>query len=107
MILPSKNESVTIINNKIVSCVRFINKLILSIDSLADQNDVIDISTEFYNCLNTLGLLPHKLELKIRASIILMRNLNLPNLYYNTRLRKITMKRNKIEAKINSDLAKG
>lgn len=47
----------------------------LSINSLIDQNDAIDISIELLYSLNSSGLPPHRLDLKIGAPTILMGNL--------------------------------
>ncbi|XP_022178171.1 uncharacterized protein LOC111039146 [Myzus persicae] len=79
----------------------------LSIDILSDQDNAIDIPIEFLNSLNPSGLPPHKLDLKIGAPIILMRNLNAPVLCNGTRLRIVTMQRNAIETKILSGSAQG
>ncbi|XP_022164211.1 uncharacterized protein LOC111029506 [Myzus persicae] len=79
----------------------------LSIDNLTDQDNAIDIPIEFSNFLNPSGLPPHKLDLKIGAPIIHMRNLNAPKLCNGTRLRIVTMQRNVIEAKVLSGSAQG
>jgi len=106
-ILAPKNDSVTSINNKILSMFQAHQQTYLSIDNLTDQDNVIDIPIEFLNSLNPSGLPPHKLDLKIGAPIILMRNLNAPKLCNGTRLRIVTMQRNVIEAKILSGSAQG
>ncbi|XP_022160432.1 uncharacterized protein LOC111026624 [Myzus persicae] len=106
-ILAPKNDSVTSINNKILSMFKAHQQTYLSIDNLTDQDNSIDIQIEFLNSLNPSGLPPHKLDLKIGAPIILMRNLNTPKLCNGTRLRMVTMQRDVIEATILSGSAQG
>jgi ATP-dependent DNA helicase PIF1 len=47
-----------------------------SADSIADDDNSSEYTTEFLNSLNVSGLPPHKLILKKNAPIILLRNLN-------------------------------
>lgn len=85
-ILAPKNNSLRSINNKILYMFQAHQQTYLSIDNLTDQDNAINIPIEFLNSLNPSGLPPHKLlDLKIGASIILMRNLNAPKLCNGTR----------------------
>lgn len=80
----------------------------ISIDTLTNQDEAIDIPTEFLNSLNPSGLPPpHKLDLKVCAPIILMRNLNAPKLCNGTRLKILSLKENLIEAEILTGSASG
>jgi hypothetical protein len=58
------------------------SRVFLSADSVVDENNdnvpedtALTFPAEFLNTLNFNGLPPHKLELKIGATIILLRNL--------------------------------
>ncbi|XP_044019694.1 ATP-dependent DNA helicase pif1-like [Aphidius gifuensis] len=106
-ILAPKNDTVNVINEKILSMFEADEKTYISFDTLSDQDDVVDIPIEFLNSLNPSGLPPHKLNLKIGAPIILMRNLNAPKLCNGTRLRIISLKKNLIEAEILTGSASG
>jgi ATP-dependent DNA helicase PIF1 len=57
-----------------------------SIDSVANQDDVVNYSTEFLNSLELPGLLSHNLQLKIGSVIIMLRNINQPRFCNGTRL---------------------
>ncbi|XP_044019163.1 uncharacterized protein LOC122859540 [Aphidius gifuensis] len=106
-ILAPKNDTVNVINEKILSMFEADEKTYISFDTLSDQDDAVDIPIEFLNSLNPSGLPPHKLDLKIGAPIILMRNLNAPKLCNGTRLRIVSLKKNLIEAEILTGSASG
>lgn len=57
-----------------------------SIDTLTNQDDVVNYPTEFLSSLDLPGMPPHVLKLKIGAPIILLRNINPPRLCNGTRL---------------------
>jgi len=84
-ILEPENYSVNIIYEKIISMFETNRKT-----PLTDQNQAVDIPIEFLNSLNPLGLPPYKLDLKIGAPIILMRNLTASKSYNETRLRDLS-----------------
>ncbi|XP_015376060.1 PREDICTED: uncharacterized protein LOC107170449 [Diuraphis noxia] len=67
-----------------------------SIDSVANQDDVDNYSTEFLNSLE----LPrsHNLQLKIGSVIIMLRNINQPRLCNGTRLVVKKLMNNVIES---------
>jgi len=57
-----------------------------SIDIVIDENKTVNFPTEFLNSLDLTGMPPHNLQLKIGSLIILLRNLNPPQLCNGTRL---------------------
>lgn len=57
-----------------------------SIDTMADENEIINYPTEILNSLDSPGFLPYDLRLKISCPIILFRRLNTQRLCNKTRL---------------------
>ena len=85
-ILAPTNDTVDFINDKLLDNVGTHKQIYTSIDKTADVNDAVNYSTEFLNSLNSPGMPPHKLRLKIGSPIILLRNLDPPKLCNGTKL---------------------
>ena len=71
-----------------------------SIDTVVNETDVLNYTTEFLNSIEMSGVPQHTLSLKIGAPIILLRNLNPPALCNGTRLIIKSLQTNVIEATI-------
>ncbi|GFU21344.1 ATP-dependent DNA helicase [Trichonephila clavipes] len=78
-----------------------------SIDTVENQDEVVNYPTEFLNSLDLPGMPLHVLTLKIGVPIILLRNINPPRLCNGTRLSVKKMMNNVIEATILTGKFKG
>lgn len=70
----------------------------LSIDSIIDSDQTVIYPVEFLNTLVPSGLRPHKLQLKVGAIIMILRNLDPPKLCNGTRLIISKLNSNTIES---------
>lgn len=57
-----------------------------SVDTVINQDEVVNYPTEFLNSMELPGLPPHNLQLKVGSVIIMLRNINQPRLCNGTRL---------------------
>lgn len=85
-ILTLRYESVDEINDHILQKIPGDMKTYCSIDTPIDENESTTYPTEFLNSLRHTGIPDHKLQLKVGALIMLMRNLNPPLLCNGTKL---------------------
>jgi ATP-dependent DNA helicase PIF1 len=69
-----------------------------SIDTVCDATEAVNYPTEFINSLDLPGMPPHDLQLKVGSLVILLRNLNPPQLYIGTRLVIKKLMKNVIKA---------
>ncbi|XP_014213691.1 uncharacterized protein LOC106643176 [Copidosoma floridanum] len=106
-IISPRNSTAEEINNNILQKFVADSQEYLSIDSIIASEDVVNYPQEFLNSLTPSGLPPHKLSLKVRAPIMLLRNLQLPNLCNGTRLQIKTLRNNIIEDTILTGPASG
>lgn len=64
-----------------------------SIDTIDDENQIVNFSIEFLNFLDMPEMPPHNLRLKIGSQVILLRNWNPPKImqrYMKIVIRRIT-----------------
>jgi hypothetical protein len=99
-ILAAKNNDVNAINFTIQNEIPGEATTYKSIDTVMNQDDVINYPTEFLNSLDLPGMPPHVLTLKNGVPLILLRNINPPRLCNGTRLSVKKMSNNIIEATI-------
>ncbi|GFX96457.1 ATP-dependent DNA helicase [Trichonephila clavipes] len=99
-ILAAKNIDVNTINFTIQHGIPSETTTYKSIDTVENQDEVVNYPTEFLNSLDLPGMPPHVLTLKIGVPIILLRNINPPRLCNGTRLSVKKMMNNVIEATI-------
>jgi ATP-dependent DNA helicase PIF1 len=99
-ILAAKNNDVNAINFRIQNDMPGEGKTYTSIDTMTNQDEVVNYPTEFLNSLDLPGMPPHTLTLKIGVPIILLRNINPPQLCNGTRLSVKAMMNNIIEATV-------
>jgi ATP-dependent DNA helicase PIF1 len=106
-ILAAKNTDVNGINSSILNEIPGEAKHYKSVDTVINQDEVVNYPTEFLNSLDLPGMPPHNLTLKIGVPIILLRNINPPRLCNGTRLSVKNMMNNVIEATILNGKFKG
>ncbi|XP_029054764.2 uncharacterized protein LOC114882051 [Osmia bicornis bicornis] len=92
-IITARNISGLEINNIILQKLVGESKEYRSIDTVLNTEDAVHYPLEFLNSLNPEGFPPHNLQLKVGAPIILLRNLNPPNLCNGTRLQDLQQAR--------------
>jgi ATP-dependent DNA helicase PIF1 len=68
-----------------------------SIDTVCNAIKAVNYPTEFLNSLDLLGVPLHNLQLKVGSPVILLRNLNSPQLYNVKRLVIKKLMKNVIE----------
>ncbi|GFS89895.1 ATP-dependent DNA helicase [Trichonephila clavipes] len=102
-ILAAKNIDVNTINFTIQHGIPSETTTYKSIDTVENQDEVVNYPTEFLNSLDLPGMPPHVLTLKIGVPIILLRNINPPRLYNGTRLSVKKMMNNVISRGNNFD----
>ncbi|GFV93748.1 ATP-dependent DNA helicase [Trichonephila clavipes] len=106
-ILAAKNIDVNTINFTIQHGIPSETTTYKSIDTVENQDEVVNYPTEFLNSLDLPGMPPHVLTLKIGVPIILLRNINPPRFCNGTRLSVKKMMNNVIEATILTGKFKG
>ena len=106
-ILAAKNNDVNAINFSIQKEIPGEATTYKSIDTVMNQDEVVNYPTEFLNSLDLPGIPPHVLTLKIGVPISLLRNINPPRLCNGTRLSVKKMMNNIIEATILNGKFKG
>ncbi|XP_003742881.2 uncharacterized protein LOC100906410, partial [Galendromus occidentalis] len=106
-ILAAKNCDVNAMNLSIQNKIPGEAKTYKSIDTVIDQDEVVNYPTEFLNSLDLPGMPPHDLTLKLGVPIILLRNLHPPRLCNGTRLAVKNLMNNVIEATILNGKCEG
>ena len=106
-IVAPKNTSVNELNTMIQDMIPGTYTEYNSFDSVTDVHETVNYPIELLNSLDTPGMPPHKLQLKIGSPIILLRNINPPMLCNGTRLCIKRLLPNVIEATILTGKGKG
>lgn len=99
-IMAGKNKDVNEMNAAILANIPSPEQTYRSVDTVTNQDDIVNYPTEFWNSFDLPGLPPHMLNLKIGAPIIMLRNINQPRLCNGTRLTVKRLMNNVIEATI-------
>ncbi|XP_015366987.1 PREDICTED: uncharacterized protein LOC107163887, partial [Diuraphis noxia] len=109
-ILATKNKNVDALNAIIQNFLPGQLVSYKSVDTIMNQDDVVNyptIPTEFLNSLELPGLPPHNLQLKVGSVTIMLRDINQPRLCNGTRLAVKKLMNNVIEAIIIKGKYKG
>lgn len=77
-ILAAKNTDVNELNFKIQDDIPGEMRTYKSIDTVTNEDDVVNYPPEFLNSLDLPGLPPHNLQLKVGSVVIILRNINQP-----------------------------
>lgn len=106
-IVTPKNSSAEEINDMVMTKINTESKVYKCIDTVVNIDEAVHYLTEFLNSLSPSGLPPHRLNLKVSTPIMLLRNLNPPQLCNGTRLQIKSLRGNIIEATILTGPAAG
>ncbi|KAL8587418.1 hypothetical protein ACOMHN_062151 [Nucella lapillus] len=106
-ILAPKNNTVDAMNNRVLQDFPGTAESLKSIDTIVDENQAVYYPVEFLNTLQSSGMPPHNLLLKVGAPIMLLINLDAPRLCTGTRLVVKTLMPHFIDATIMTGCAKG
>ncbi|XP_025409842.1 uncharacterized protein LOC112683156 [Sipha flava] len=106
-ILVAKNKNVDALNATIQNFLPGQLVSYKSVDTIMNQDDVINYPTEFLNSLELPGLPPHNLLLKEGSVVIMLHSINQPRLCNGTRLAVKKLMNNVIEATIIKGKYKG
>ena len=106
-ILAPKNDAVHAINATLLEQIPGVEHLYKSIDTVPNTSEAVQYPVEFLNSLEVPGLPPHRLQLKLGAPIMLLRNLDPPRLCNGTRLAVKQLLPHVIEATIMTGVGKG
>ncbi|XP_003740209.1 ATP-dependent DNA helicase RRM3-like [Galendromus occidentalis] len=106
-ILAAKHCDVNAVNASVQQSLPGNATVYKSIDTVIDENEAVNYPTEFLNSLELSGIPSHILTLKIGVPIILLRNINPPQLCNGTRLSVKNLMKNLIEATILTGKYKG
>lgn len=107
VILAAKNVDVNEINFHIQNEIAGELMTYKSVDSVTNEDDVVNYPIEFLNSLELPGLPTHNLKLKVGSVVIMLRNINQPRLCNGTRLAVKKLMNNVIEATILKGKYKG
>jgi ATP-dependent DNA helicase PIF1 len=100
VLMAPRNEIVKKVNDQLLQELPGVSKIYQFIDTVIDQDQANQCSTNFFNSLDPPGMLSHNLFLKIRATIMHLRYLAAPRLCNGTCLCVISMMPHVIEAVI-------
>ena len=109
-ILTPKNDDVHELNAKVLARLDGETVTYLSMDSVDcdDEQEAVNFPVEFLNTIRSSGLPIHKLELKVGAIIMLLRNLNTrAGLCNGSRMIVRSLRPNLIDAKVLTGRSKG
>jgi hypothetical protein len=98
-ILAPRNKEVYAINNIIMSTIPTEPVTYKSIHTVVEEEEAVNYPTKF-NSLDMPGLPPHVLTLKVGVPIIMLRNINPPQLCNGTRMTVKKLMTNVVEATI-------
>ena len=99
-ILAPLKKPVTKINSKLINMMPASFKLYNSIDTDISDDEATHYPPEFLNSIETSGLPPHKINIKIDMPVMVLRSLNPPRLMNGTRCIVTKALRNVVKVKL-------